>query len=150
MHTRFVKTARLALLTFALASLAACSSDLGAAKIKKIPKDGTVEQVISELGEGPYTAQLPADSLRLANGFRRETYIAGGGKVDVIWYREEPGTLEDVIAKTTETPVVLKDGKFQGGGWGFYEEFAAKAGIPNAVRGRERIDSISKAQSAGK
>ncbi len=150
MHTRFVKSARLALVTFVLASLAACSSDLGAAKIKKIPKEGTVEQVIAELGEGPLKAQLPADSLRLIGGFRRQTYIAGGGKVDVIWYREEPGTLEDGIAKATETPVVLKDGKFQGGGWSFYEEFASKAGIPNAIRGRERLDSISKAQSGGK
>ncbi|WP_411281871.1 hypothetical protein [Gemmatimonas sp.] len=150
MHTRFVKTARLALATFILASLAACSSDLGSAKIKQIPKDGTVEQVIAELGDGPLKAQLPADSVRLVGGFRRETYIAGGGKVDVIWYREEPGTLEDVIDKTTETPVVLKDGKFQGGGWSYYEEFASKAGIPNAIRGRERLDSISKAQSAGK
>lgn len=150
MHTRFVKTARIALVTFVLASLAACSSDLGAAKIKKIPKDGSLQQVIAELGEGPLNAALPADSIRLAGGFRKQTYIAGGAKIDVIWYREEPGSLDDAIAKVTETPVVLRDGKFQGGGWSFYEEFAGKAGIPNAIRGRERLDSISKAQSAGK
>lgn len=129
--------------------LAACSNDVGAAKLKKIKDDATRDAALAEMGKGAMTA-TGQDTIRLVNGFRRQLFTAEGTQHEVIWYREEPGHLETAILKTTDTPVVIANGKFAGWGWRFYNKYSEQYKLPNPAREKAIIDSISSAQSVKK
>lgn len=140
---------RAALFTAAAVILVACNNDLGAAKLKKIKENAPRDEVLTGMGQGAMKAEGP-DTIRLVRGFRRQLFTSNGKQHEVIWYREEPGGLSGDIAKTTETPVVVADGKLAGWGWRFYTKYAAENKLPNPAREREILDSISAAQTVKK
>ena len=127
--------------------LAACSGDLGAAKLKGIPKGAKRDVVLSTMGTGPLTATRETDALRVVNGFRRQIFIAQARQIEVLWYREQPGTLDDPISQQTETPVVVEADTLVGWGWKFYSPFAVTMKLPDPARDSIRLDSMVKASA---
>ena len=127
-------------------SIVACGpADIGAARLKEIPENTTRDSVLSVLGTGPLSA-TGSDTLRVVNGFRRQTFVVESGTYEVLYYREQPGSVNDSITRTVETPVVIKDGVFIGQGWKFYSKLADANNLPNPLRNKERLDSIARAQ----
>jgi len=129
-----------------LVVLAACSGDVGAAKLKSIPKGANREAILSTMGTGPIAAVRENDQLRVVNGFRRQVFISQARQIEVVWYREEPGSLDDVITQARETPVVIESDSLVGWGWKFYHPFALSMKLPDPVMDSIRIDSLSKSQ----
>lgn len=130
----------------ALLFLAACGGDVGAEKLKGLAKGATRDVVLSTLGTGPVTAIRPDDQLRVVNGHRRQVFVSQARQIEVIWYREEPGSLDDRITQQTETPVVVESDTLVGWGWKFYQPFAASMKLPDPVRDSLRLDSIVRSQ----
>lgn len=126
--------------------LAACSGDVGAGKLKNIPKAAKRDAILSTMGTGPIVAVRPDDGLRVVNGFRRQVFITQARQIEVVWYREEPGSLDDAITRARETPVIIESDSLVGWGWKFYGPFAAAMKIPDPMRDSSRLDSIYKAQ----
>ena len=134
-----------------LAVLACGPSDLvGKSKLGAVRSGMKQAEVVAIMGSGPLKAHQAADSLRLVNGFRTQAYIVGGSTYRVLWYREAPGKLEDVITRETETPVLLQNDTVVSVGWSDYDDMAEKLNIPNPYRALARIDSISKSQNVVK
>jgi hypothetical protein len=129
-----------------LAIVAACGGDVGAAKLKKLPEDASRDAVLQAVGNGPIIPQAENDRLRVVNGFRRQVFITNARQIEVIWYREEPGSLNDKITKDRETPILVENGKMLGWGWKYYQPFADSMKLPDPVRDSIRLDSIYKAQ----
>lgn len=134
----------------ALLVLSACSGDLGEAKLKAIPKGAKRDVVLAALGTGPLAATAENDALRIVSGFRRQVFITQARQVEVVWYREEPGTLDDVITPKTETPVVIEADTMVGWGWKFYSPFAVTMKLPDPTRDAFRLDSLAKASAPPK
>lgn len=140
---RWIGTAVLATTVF----LAACGpSDVGAAKLKGIPKASRRETVLGAMGNGPLAPTIPSDQPRIVNGFRRQMYITNGKTYEIFWYRDEPGTLADPIVRERETPVVMEGDTLAGWGWKFFTPYAAAAHLPDPSQEKARLDSIYKAQ----
>ncbi len=151
MSPRFVrsKVARAAAL-ISLAFVAACGSDdVGNAKLKALKTGDSKNRIAEIVGTGPIVAASGADSMRVVLGYRIQKYVANGSMHEILWYRETPGTLEDSLSKTANTPIVLNGDTLVGWGWDFYDKYAEKNGLPNPSKDAARIDSISKAQQAG-
>ena len=134
--------------SLALWALTACAGDLGEAKLKAIPKGAKRDVVLAALGTGPLTAMRENDALRVVSGFRRQVFITQARQIEVVWYREEPGTLNDVITQKTETPVVIEADSLVGWGWKFYSPFAIEMKLPDPMREAFRLDSMAKASAA--
>jgi hypothetical protein len=145
MSSHVVRTFVLVAVT-SLAVVACGPADIGASRLKEIPENTTRDSVLQVMGTGPLTA-TGADTMRVVNGFRRQTFVVGSGTYEVLFYREQPGSVTDTIARTLETPVVIKDGKYLGQGWKFYTKLADSEDLPNPLRNKERLDSISRAQT---
>ncbi len=146
MQPAFVRFAALAATaTF----LMACgpSDVVGKGKLDPIEGGMPIAGVAEIIGKGPLSPLQPSDSLRLFNGFRTQIFLAGGTQYRVIWYREEAGSIEDAITRERETPILLHADTVVGRGWSFYDDKAQELGIPNPYRDRERLDSISQAQT---
>jgi hypothetical protein len=128
--------------------LAACGGDdVGAAKLKSIPKGANRAAILDVVGTGPMTATAEGDKLRLVNGYRRSMYLSAASPIEVIWYRESPGSMDENIVVERETPVVLTSDTLAGWGWSFYHDFAQKMKIPDPTRDSLRLDSLSKSQT---
>jgi len=126
--------------------LAACgSSDVGASRLKSLKSGADRSLVVSAMGNGPLASNVAADAPRLVNGFRRQAFISNGQTIEVLWYRETPGSLNDPILKTEETPVVIQSDTLVGWGWKFYPQFAADHNIPDPEQDRKWQDSVDKA-----
>jgi hypothetical protein len=147
-HTRLSRWLGSAALASALV-LAACGpSDLGAAKLKPLKTGTPRATVLSTMGTGPLAPTSPMEQPRIVNGFRRQMYITNGGNgYEVLWYREEPGTVEDPILKERETPLVLVGDTLVGWGWKFYTPYAKKEKLPDPSHDAARLDSIYKSQN---
>ena len=127
---------------------AACGpSDVGAAKLKSIPKGAHRTEILSKMGSGPLVATTAADGPRVINGFRRQMYLTGGKTYEIFWYRDDPGSLNDAIVRERETPVVMQGDTLLGWGWKFYSPFAKQINLPDPSRDKERADSIIRAQN---
>ena len=148
--TRFARVAssRWRLLGAALATslLVACGGDLGEEKLKSIPPGANRDAVLSTLGTGPVAAVRENDQLRVVSGFRRQGFVTKARQIEVVWYREQPGSLEDPITQKTETPVVIEADSLLGWGWKFYHPLADSLKLPDPIKDAARIDSMSKAQ----
>ncbi|MDQ6611708.1 MAG: hypothetical protein M3Y64_04685 [Gemmatimonadota bacterium] len=125
-------------------------SDVGAGKLKSIPKGAHRPEILSVMGTGPLVSAIPADAPRIINGFRRQMYLTGGKTYEIFWYRDEPGSLNDAIVRERETPVVMQGDTLLGWGWKFYSPFAKQINLPDPSHDKERADSIMKAQNPGK
>lgn len=127
--------------------LAACGpSDVGADKLKAIPKAARREAVLAGMGTGPLSPVTPAEQPRIVNGFRHQMYITNGKTYEIFWFRTEPGTVSDPILKERETPVVMEDDTLAGWGWKFFSPYAAKVPLPDPTQDKARLDSIVKSQ----
>jgi hypothetical protein len=132
-----------------LFALAACGPpDVGADRLDGVDAGDARADLLETLGTGPLVA-TGADTLRLVNGYRRQSYFASGATYEVIWYRSEPGSLADQIIRDRETPILLTNDTVMGWGWSFYDAKARELGLPNPMRDQERLDSISRSQQAG-
>ena len=106
--------------------------------------------VLSTLGTGPLTAAREHDALRIVNGFRRQIFITQARQLEVLWYREAPGSLDDRITAKTETPVVVEADTMVGWGWKFYAPFAVAMKLPNPTLDSIRLDSMARASAPPK
>ena len=130
-------------------ALTACGpSDVGASKLKVLPKAAPRASILAAMGTGPLSPTQPSEQARIVNGFRYQRFITNGGQnYEVLWYREEPGTVEDPILKTKETPIVVVSDTLVGWGWKFYTPYAKTIPLPDPSQDKIRIDSIYKAQN---
>ncbi len=134
--------AAVALLTL----ITACGpSDVGASRLKPLKPGADRSLVVSTMGNGPLASNVAADAPRLVSGFRRQAFISNGRTIEVLWFREAPGSLNDPILKNTETPIVIESDTLVGWGWKFYPQFAADNNLPDPERDRIWQDSVDKA-----
>ena len=129
-------------------AVAACGpSDVGASRLKAIPKGAKRPEILTAMGTGPLSPKSASEQPRIVNGFRHQMYITNGGGYEILWYREEPGTVEDPILKTRETPIVVVGDTLVGWGWKFFTPYAQQEHLPDPSRDKARLDSIYKAQN---
>jgi hypothetical protein len=121
---------RSAVLLLTLIALAACGGGDRALRLPKLPDGGSRADVLAALGSGPLTA-IGNDTLRLADGFRRQVFMVGGHRYEVIFFRRAPGSLEEDITRDVEVPVVLRDDVLLHSGWEKYDQLAGEVGLPN-------------------
>ncbi len=136
--------------TAMLAVLTACGpSDLvGKEKLAPVKDGMTLAEVDAIIGKGVLEPMQPGDSLRLHNGYRSQVFLIQGQRYTVIWYRDTPGSIEDQITRETETPILFSGANtVLAKGWSNFDKKAEELDIPNPFRSRERLDSISQAQS---
>lgn len=108
----------------------------------------TLAEVDAIIGKGVLEPMQPGDSLRLHNGYRSQVFLIQGQRYTVIWYRDTPGSIEDQITRETETPILFSGANtVLAKGWSNFDKKAEELDIPNPFRSRERLDSISQAQS---
>ncbi len=132
MHRYVVRTVAL----LALATAAACGTgEVGSSKLDDIKIGSSRADVMSKLGTGPLTA-VGADSARLKSGFRYMRYFNNGKNFEVIYFREQPGSVGDPVEQKIETPIVLADDKVLGTGWKFYVEAMTTYGLPTPLMGK--------------
>ena len=138
-----VHPARLLVLAYAIAALAACApadrlaQDKVAALRAGMPRDS----VLAILGTGSLVPLQPSDSLRLLNGFRQEQFYANGGLYQIIWYRDTPGALNAPISRRTDTPVLLEEDEVVATGWAEFDRVTARLHIPTPYRRQNGHDA---------
>jgi hypothetical protein len=149
MSNTSISQARLRVLFPVLLALLACGPKdvVGVQRLKAIHEGMPLDSVTQIIGDGPLAPNQPDDSLRLYHGFRTQIFFVNGQNYRIVWYREEPGTVEQEITRERETPILF-DGSNAviASGWGDFDDKAAEINLPNPYRARERLDSISKAQ----
>ena len=101
------------------------------------------DSVLAILGTGSLTPNQPSDSLRLVKGFRQQQFFTNGAMYQIIWYREKPGSVEEPIARETDTPVLLQADTVVAAGWADFDEAASRLNLPNPYRSQERLDSLA-------
>jgi hypothetical protein len=135
----------LSLLAVAVIATACGPSDVGESRLKKLEPGAARSVVVANMGAGPLASNVATDAPRLVNGFRRQAFVTEGRMVEVLWYREAPGSLNDPILRENETPVVIEADTLVGWGWKFYPQFAADHNLPDPERDRRWQDSVNKA-----
>jgi hypothetical protein len=125
--------------------LAACGpSDLvGKDVIADLHAGMSRDSVLTVLGTGSLTPNQPSDYLRLVKGFRQQQFFTNGAMYQIIWYREKPGSVEEPIARETDTPVLLQADTVVAAGWADFDEAASRLNLPNPYRSQERLDSLA-------
>ena len=146
----FVRSIPTTLALAASAMLVACGGggDLGADRLADVKSGDSRDALLTTLGNGPLAA-TGSDTLRLANGYRRQRYFVNGVTYEVIWFRAEPGSLQDDIVRERETPILLAADTVMGWGWSFFDTKARELDLPNPMREKARLDSIANAQQGG-
>lgn len=91
------------------------------------------DSVLALLGTGSVTA-TGGDSSRVVNGFRHQRFLVNAKLMEVIWYREAPGSVSDKITREMETPVVLASDTVTGWGWKYYLADGIKMGLPDPLK----------------
>jgi hypothetical protein len=135
----------LSLLGTALFVSACGPSDVGASRLKSLETGAARSVVVASMGAGPLASNVATDAPRLVNGFRRQAFVSEGRMVEVLWYREAPGSLNDPILRENETPIVIEADTLVGWGWKFYPQYAADHNLPDPERDRRWQDSVNKA-----
>jgi hypothetical protein len=116
--------------------LAACGGDkeVGADLLDPVEAGFPKDSLVTLIGKGPLTATF-ADTMRVMNGFRYDKYLIDGQYYEVLYYREQPGDVQEPVEQFTETPIVLKDNKVLGWGWKFYvKEGIEKIHLPTPLK----------------
>lgn len=165
MQSPLVRRSTLALLVTASLFLAACDRDLGASRLKKTHTGMPRDSVMAILGTGPISA-TGGDSARITQGHHRQIFFINGNNVEVVWYRETPGSVNDSLTKEITTPVVFTGDTLAGWGWKYYADGGAKLGLKDpklmvpqapvtapiiaAPGGNERADTMKRADSTSR
>ena len=89
-------------------------------------------QVLAAIGDGPISGS-GGDSVRVVQGFRRMRYFMAGKSFEVIYVRDEPGDVRELVVRKAETPMVLADDKLLGWGWKYYEGAMKEFGLPDPI-----------------
>ena len=119
---------------------------VGGDRLDPIDEGMTKDAVMPIIGTGPLQPIKAVDIVRLVNGYRTQVYLVNGMNYQVIWYREAQGTVDDIIAAKTDTPILFRNDTVMGWGWRFYEKKSEEIGIPNPLKEGARLDSISRSQ----
>jgi hypothetical protein len=128
MRSYFVRAVPFALLVV----LAACSGEAGSSHLKGLEKGMGRAEAVASMGTGPLSSTF-SDSARLVNGFRHMRYLIDGKQFEIIYARDEPGDVKELVSKELETPVVLMDDKVLGWGWRFYGEAMKEYKLPTPL-----------------
>ena len=122
-----------AVAVLSLASLAACGSDeAGSDKLDNLKLGMSRAEVLSAIGDGPMSAS-GSDSVRVVQGFRRMKYFIAGKSFEVIYLRDQPGDVREMVVQAVETPAVLGDDKLLGWGWKYYVGAMKEFGLPTPL-----------------
>ena len=100
--------------------------------MKKLTVGMGRDEVLTAIGDGPLTAS-GADSVRVVQGFRRMKYFVAGKSFEVIYVRDQPGDVREMVAQAVETPAVLGDDKLLGWGWKYYVGAMKEFGLPTPL-----------------
>lgn len=127
--------------------LAACGADeAGSEKLEKLSVGISADSLFKILPPGPVSGE-GADSSRVRNGYRISRYFLSGQTYQVVYVRDLPGNVKELVEQMRETPVVI-DGsdKVIGWGWKFYvDEGIKKIGLPTPL-----IDTTTATPEAAK
>jgi hypothetical protein len=134
MRTSFVRT--LVLSAVLLAPLTAClgADEAGEEKLELLTIGMSADSMFKVLPQGPITGE-GADTARVRNGYRLSRYFVSGQMYTVLYVRDLPGNVKELVEQNRETPIVL-DGanKVVGWGWKYYaEEAIPKLGLPTPL-----------------
>ena len=146
----FVRSRRFACVLFAssFAFFASCGGgDLGASRLRKAHSGMPRDSVLALLGTGSVTA-TGGDSSRVVNGFRHQRFLVNAQLMEVIWYREAPGSVSDKITREMETPVVLASDTVAGWGWKYYLADGIKIGLPDPLKALAPVPTAPTAPAA--
>lgn len=119
----------------AAVTFAACGSDeAGAEKLELLSVGMSADSLFKVLPPGPISGE-GADTARVRGGYRLSRYLVNGQMYTVIYVRDLPGNVKELVEQKRETPIVL-DGsnKVTGWGWKYYaEEAIPKLGLPTPL-----------------
>ena len=118
-----------------LAPLAACGTgEAGEEKLELLTVGMSADSLFKVLPPGPITGE-GADTARVRHGYRLSRYFTGGQFYTVLYVRDIPGNVKELVEQKRETPVVIDGGnKVVGWGWRFYvEEASPKLGLPTPL-----------------
>lgn len=101
-------------------------------------------EVLSAIGDGPLSAS-GGDTVRVVQGFRRMKYFMAGKSFEVIYVRDQPGDVRELVVQKVETPMVLGDDKLLGWGWKYYVGAMKEFGLPSPII---HVDSSKRAAPA--
>ncbi len=119
----------------AAVTLAACGADeAGAEKLELLSVGMSADSLFTVLPPGPITGE-GADSARVRDGYRLSRYFLNGQTYTVVYVRDIPGSVKELVEQKRETPIVLDgNNKVVGWGWEFYvEEGIKKIGLPTPL-----------------
>ena len=132
MRSYFIRTASALLVAV---SLTACGADeAGAEKLELLSVGISSDSLFKLLPTGPVSAE-GADTVRVRHGYRMSRYLVGGQTYAVLYVRDEPGNVVELVEQKRETPIIIDgSGKVIGWGWKFYvEEGIKKIGLPTPL-----------------
>jgi hypothetical protein len=124
----------------ALALLVACgpsdapSDVVGKEKIEQLRVGMSRDSVLAVFGNGVLSPADASDTARLVRGFRSERHLIDGVAMQVLWYREQTGSVQESINPNLESPVLLQGDTVIAAGWRDYDEASRKWKLPNAYR----------------
>lgn len=106
----------------------------------------TLPEALQQMGVGPLTAS-GADTARVIGGYRRMRYLIDAKLYEVVYVRDEPGSVSEPLLQAKEAPVVFFDGKLMGSGWKYYVDDAMpKYRLPTPLRAIDTL-TVPKADS---
>jgi hypothetical protein len=122
--------------TVLLAPLAACfgADEAGEEKLELLTVGMTADSMFKVLPPGPISGE-GADTARVRHGYRLSRYFTAGQMYTVLYVRDLPGNVQELVEQKRETPIVLDgSGKVAGWGWKYYvEEAMPKLGLPTPL-----------------
>ena len=104
------------------------------AQIEQVAIGMTRDSVLAVWGPGLLFPKEPQDIPRVLRGYRLQTFGVGSEQVQVLWYREVRGTVDEAITEALETPVVLQADTVIAVGWKQLEAVSARLNIPNPIK----------------
>jgi len=141
MHKYFVRSMSCSLIVAALFVTACGDSQVGNSKLEAIHEGTSRDSVFTILGEGPLSA-TGSDTARVVKGFRHMRYLTAGKLFEVVYYREQMGSVTEPVEQAIETPIVIADNKTLGWGWKFYVDAMKKYNLPTPL-----VEKVAKKDS---
>ena len=115
--------------------MAACGADeAGAEKLELLSVGMSADSLFTVLPPGPISG-VGADTARVRDGYRLSRYFLNGQTYTVVYVRDIPGSVTELVEQKRETPIVLNgNNEVVGWGWKFYvDEGIKKIGLPTPL-----------------